>query len=307
MVTSSLAAIDPARYARSGPHACAAQGRSRLRQLRFAAAVLLLGTAVPVRALTIPFIDAYSETLSATGANAGAAASVVLDTGGLFPSALGTLEDIDLQFSGSVNFIVAPGLNVLPDPPLSPVPYAIQPQLSIEIDGLTDLYDLQPIALGTTVPSSGAGGSSSTVGSYSFRFSYHEVLGQFLGPQNVSVPGPIALSPPFTLAGGLEDFDSGQALTNNLLISYMLTFTEIGRVSSAPTVVTAVSSLVVMTTYTYSAPPVPVPAPGGAWLLVAGLAALLVARRAHGQAASPPRRGGCLERRLRAALRHFRL
>jgi hypothetical protein len=258
--------------------------RSRRRCLRFAAAVLLLGAAVPVRALTIPFIDVYTHTLSATGAGSGSISSPVLATGRLFPSALGTLEDIDLQFSGSVLFTVLPGLNSVPGAP-RPVAYTITPLLSIEINGLPNLYDLAPFSVNTAVASTGLGDSSVVPGSYSFRFSYHDLLNQFVGPQNVNPSLLISLSPPATLAGQLDDFIAGQALTNQLLFSYTLSFAEFVRVSSAPTVVTAQSVLQVTTTYTFSAPPVPVPAPGGAWLLVAGLAALLAARRAHGRAA----------------------
>jgi hypothetical protein len=248
--------------------------------LRFAAAALLLGAAAPARALTVPFIDVYTETVSAIGAGAGGNASVTLETGHLFPSALGALEDVDLLFSGSVNFIIAPGLNPSPGPAGTPVPYTIAPQLSIEINGLPNLYDLAPFAVSTAVLSTGLGESSGLVGSYSFGFSYNETLGLFTGPHSVSASGPVTLAPPATLAGQLDDFVAGLALTNLLNLSYSLSFTEFGRISSVPTVVTTVSVLQVTTTYTYSVPAVSIPEPGGAHLLVVGLLALVAARRA---------------------------
>lgn len=262
-------------------------GVNRLqRLLRFAAAALLLGAAAPARALTLPLVNVYSDTLLATGAVSGSDTLASLETGHLFPSALGTLTDIDLAFSGMVIFTLQPGQNTVPNPPGPPipVPYTIAPRLSIEIDGLPNLYDLQPFASSTAVVSTGLGETSVVVGTYSFRFSYQELIAQFIGPQNVNASGPIVLSPPTALAGQLEDFDSGQALTNLLLFSYNLSFVEIGRVTSAPTLVTAQSVLQVTTTYTYD-PPVSVPEPGGGWLLVAGIAALAAARRVPGRAA----------------------
>ena len=257
-------------------------GAARLqRLLRLAAAVLLLGAATPVRALTIPLVDVYTETLTAAGVGSGLFVSPVIQTGRLFPSALGTLEDVDLQFSGSVVFTIQAGQNTVPVPPSAsiPFPYTIVPRLSIAINGLTNLYDLAPFALNTAVGSTSLGETLSVPGSYSFRFSYHELLGQFIGPQNVNASVPIVLSPPTTLGGQLDDFDSGQALTNQLLLTYRLSFEEFGRVTSAPTFVTAFSVLQVTTTYTFSAPPPTVPEPGDAYLLLAGIAALVAARR----------------------------
>jgi hypothetical protein len=131
---------------------------------------------------------------------------------------------------------------------------------------------LQPFASSTAVVSTGLGETSVALGAYSFRFSYQELIAQFIGPQNVSASGLIALAPPANLAGDRTDFISGQAFTNQLPVSYDLTFAEIGSVTSVPTVATAQSVLQVTTTYTY-APPVPVPEPGGACLLVAGIVA----------------------------------
>lgn len=248
-----------------------------LRLLRLAAAVLLLGTAAPARALTIPFVDVYTETLTAAGVGSGLFVSPVIEMGRLFPSALGTLEGVALQFSGSVVFTIQPGQNQ-PAPPV-PAPYTIIPRLSIQITGLTDLYDLAPFELNTAVGSIGLGETLSVPGTYSFRFSYHEVLGQFIGPQNVSSSLLIGVSPPATLSGQLDDFDSGQAISNQLLLTYRLSFEEFVRVTSAPTIVTAVSVLQVTTTYTFSAPPIAIPVPGSAYLLLAGIAALTAVRR----------------------------
>jgi hypothetical protein len=251
------------------------------RLLRYAAAALLLGAAAPARALTLPLIDVYAETLSAIGAGSGGNALASIETGHLFPSALGTLTDIDLAFSGTVIFTIQAGQNNLPSSgaPI-PVPYSIAPRLSIAVNGLPNLYDLQPFAMSTAVVSSGFGEPSVVPGTYSFRFSYHAPTDQFIGPLNVNASGPIVLSPPTALGGQLDDFVSGQALTNQLQFTYNLTFTEFGRVTSLPTVVTAQSVLLVTTTYTYSAPPGAVPEPGGAFLLAAGIAALAAARRA---------------------------
>ena len=260
-----------------------------LRQFGLATAVLLLGAVAPAGAGTIALSEVYNHQLTATGAVSGSSALTTFATGDLFPSALGTLQDISLLFSGTVSFIVDPGLNSPAFPPV-PIPFTIVPALSIEISGLTDLYDTGPFVLSTSVMST-AGGAA---GNYSFGFSYLQLLEQFTGPDDVGSSFGIVLAPPPTLAGTLEDFIAGEALTNQLQLSYKLSFAEIGRVNFDPSSVTAHSSLQVITTFTYAEPPgseppdseppvTAVPEPGSAYLLFAGIAALAAARRVAGR------------------------
>lgn len=244
-----------------------------------AALLALFGTAGPAQAITLSFLDIYAETLTATGVTTGQSILHTPESGTLAPTTFGTLEDIELLFSGTITFTVTTGLNVFTTGGIvQNVPYTISPRLSIGIDGLPDLYDMEPLSFTTTVPATGFGETLSVTGSYSFRFSYLDFLDSFIGPQNVSASGG-ALLPPVVLSGRLEDFDAGQAFSDQLLIRYDLGFTEAPRVTAVPTIVTATSVLQVLTRYTFADPPVAVSEPATGCLLVAGLAAVAALRR----------------------------
>lgn len=209
-----------------------------------------------VHALTVTASDFYLETLIATGATL----KNSIQSATPFNPTLGTLEDIDLFFSGTVYFDINPASNFIPcGQAFCPAPYTVAPTLSIDIDGLNGFYGFDaPISVSGFVSVSGTGSPVLFMGNYSFRYNYNDFLDQFIGPTDVGVSGFTSFQPPINFVNSsLNDFIDSGSLIDDLLVSYELSFIEEGKNTAIPTITQATSVLQVQTTYTFTPHGVP--------------------------------------------------
>lgn len=233
-----------------------------------------------VSALTMTNHATYTQSVTAIGSMY---ASMLLPITGLttpFDPSLGTLEGVDITFTGQVISTITSGLSFYNDGlgGIIYAPYTIMPTFSIDIDGLNGFYEFATPA--TMLPQaftvSGSGESIPLFSSYSFTFSYDDLLGQFIGPSGV-----YGALPPTMLYGGLTDFIDSATLLDYLTFIYELSFLEAGKVPVTPTIITATSILSIDTTYSYTPTPAQVPEPGTALLLVLGLFVMIGLRTAR--------------------------
>jgi len=243
----------------------------------------------PAHALSILLEDdLYKQTLVASGVGSASNTVGSVQTASSFSGELGTLLDIELEFRGLASFVIDSGRNAIPNP-FGDIwtPYTITPRLSIRMSGL---YDVSPINLTGAYLFTGLGEPAAYLAEYQFRFNWIETLNRFNRSEEDG-EGTIFVTPPAALDAQLQDFLNPLPL----VLTYELSFTEFPRITDSPTMITATNSLQVYTRYTYQpAPeppdpqdpedptdPVPVPEPGTAGLLIAGIAACWLRRRSR--------------------------
>lgn len=257
------------------------RGRSVVAALLFASFPL-----APVSAITITTLDVYTQSLMATGVQQGTDVAVVPETGSPFSPELGTLTDIDLRFSGQVTLTVDTGQNfTFVGGPAIPQPFLVATELSIGIQGTFGLFGMSPpLRVIAQTQATGFDNQDTITETYSFQFSYNDVIDQFLGPLAVSSTGHAQFVPPATVTGQLDDFLASPIVPPELVFFYELSFLNQGiRVLNDPTIVQASSILQVSTDYTFTPHPPPsvdVPEPATGALLLLGLTLLVPLRGA---------------------------
>jgi len=229
-----------------------------------------------VSALTINYVNTYTQSLTATGSGSSTALIQPTESATPFDPSFGTLETIDIIFNGTAIFSIYPGVNLTYGEFGRPiyVQTLITPTFTIDIDGFNGFYEFgAPATLSQQFTSTGQGVPIiDIVYDYSFTFNYHELAQQFIGPNDVSG----GMAPPILITGDLTDFIDSETLVDNLLFTYELSFLEALKVSTTATTVTVDSSLSVDTTYTYTTP---VPEPSTLLLFGTGLVGIGIFRR----------------------------
>lgn len=260
------------------------RNRKKPLQQLLLAVLLFSGYILPASALVITHTDAYSQNLTAAGyINVNSPFTTLGNTVPFDPS-LGTLEGVDLSFSGSTVFSVVTGASWYTDGygAIIPMPYVITPTLTIDIAGINGYFSFgSPISLSTGIPATGFPGAFATEINYSFSFSYNNFLDTFLGPSDVNYTSSAGgyLIPPVTMGGHLNDFIDDASLLDMLALNYELGFVESARIPLSPTLVNASSLLNISTTYHYTPyQEVSVPEPDGILLFAIGLLLLMMWR-----------------------------
>jgi len=233
---------------------------------------------------TITFFDTYTNDIAAAGSINVNTGDVAIETSTPFDPTLGTLTGIDITFSGSASYSITTGTNFVGVPVPVPLPYVIISTFMLDITGVNGFYDFtSPVTQIVNRVASGAGSYTAFDINYSFGFSYDEMLDQFTGPVDIS-PGS-ETTPPAGISGGLSDFIDSPILPGDLIVTYILGFTEPGKLTALPTYIDVSNVLQVETKYTYTPVTEPVvPLPGAFWLFVSGalfLAGSLRARTGH--------------------------
>ncbi len=241
--------------------------------------IILLVFANQVFALGITHTNAYSNIINATGVNT--AQNVIFSPENAitpFNPALGTLTDVEIRIYGDIVYSGIAGANWIPDAhgtPM-PVPYSLDAEYSLAIDGLGgDYFSLDtPVKIEKTFPIPGNLGGIPIAGisSFSFTFDYDELINQiFWGPYDASCSGCNGYTPPLSMAGGLDGFIDDGFLIDQLNFNYSLSFTRIGQTIPSVTSLTATSNIFIQSSYIFT----PVPVPAAIWLFGSGIIGLV--------------------------------
>jgi hypothetical protein len=253
---------------------------------------VLAGISTTSLATQIAYTNTYTNEISTTGIGtvfSSTSQSVLQNSITPFDSTLGTLKDIEITIYGDIIYGGLSGSSYTQNEygQIFSFPYIILSTFDLGINGFNgDFFTLgNDMEVTKLMISTGlfGGGPISDATSFSFTFDYSDSLNQFTAPSDVMCSTCNAISPPYTMDGGLDGFIDDATLNEMLQFNYQLSFYSSGQTGIVtPSILTATSIVHIDTTYTYDEPlPQTVPEPPTLLLTLTGLILMLKTRRAR--------------------------
>ena len=251
--------------------------------------VLLLGLSTGylfstyAQAATVTELVSFNLQTTTVGFTSGQSSSFISRSLDPFDTTLGQLDAVEVSLLlGNVQSLYTTGQNFIPGPFGVPIftPYSINTRISLDIDGVTDYFRVNPAIEGLhIVPATGVGNPFVTTGNFGLDFtidSTSELLGNNRLPDSFGYSGGALFSIPF-VSGERSDFLDTNVTSSFLLFSLGVRFDTVGTtILSTPTTITSVLNAILQVDYQYTPAPVnPIPLPAAVWMFGAGLVGLL--------------------------------